>query len=474
MILFNISNNSQAIKDGTNYEIPRDGWGIAIADVFTVASAEAGTIEPLAFGIGEDAAKAALKETEITVFNEGKTASETFKPDKVEITDFRQSVSGTFEVTLTIDKDSFKDSSKAESTTDVVCKTTVEVSPAPKESIKNVALTVSDYTDVNTLPTVTALNGANYEAEVVGVIFHEGDNMRFALATDAEYGDLVWYEFIEDVPRPLDETPNVSGLEALIQIRCKAKDGYAFYYNDKTFIQVTVNNNKVDFLDKGSISTGWAFSDGNLTDGEEDNAIIVNLNVDAPGTEPEPTPAPAPTNEQQFNAYKVTAKAECDKLLTTDDSDAVKKLVTDAKTAIDNAKYDTTKTLADNKIVLDGIVSELKQNVMEQRADEELTRMAKATKGKVSKVKAVKRGKNKLTYKVADKGLYVAKYQIYRSTKKSSGFKKLATTSKKTYTDSKKLKKGKKYYYKVRGMVKLSTGKYTYTKFSSVKSVKSK
>ena len=36
------------------------------------------------------------------------------------------------------------------------------------------------------------------------------------------------------------------------------------------------------------------------------------------------------------------------------------------------------------------------------------------------------------------------------------------------------LKKGSKYYYKVRGMVKLSTGKYTYTGWSTVKSAKVK
>ncbi len=57
-------------------------------------------------------------------------------------------------------------------------------------------------------------------------------------------------------------------------------------------------------------------------------------------------------------------------------------------------------------------------------------------------------GKRKvtITYK---KAAGATKYEIYRSTQKSKGYKKIATTTKTKYVDT-KVKKGKKYYYKVR------------------------
>ena len=82
-----------------------------------------------------------------------------------------------------------------------------------------------------------------------------------------------------------------------------------------------------------------------------------------------------------------------------------------------------------------------------------------------------KRGKKavKITYK---KVSGVSGYQIYMSTKKKSGYKKIATLSSKksSYTKG-KLKKGKKYYFKVRTMKKVS-GKYRYSSFSKVRSIK--
>ena len=94
------------------------------------------------------------------------------------------------------------------------------------------------------------------------------------------------------------------------------------------------------------------------------------------------------------------------------------------------------------------------------------------SKLKATTIKSLKKsGKKavKITYK---KVSGVSGYQIYMSTKKKSGYKKIATLSykKSSYTKG-KLKKGKKYYFKVRTMKKVS-GKYRYSSFSKVRSIK--
>lgn len=84
-------------------------------------------------------------------------------------------------------------------------------------------------------------------------------------------------------------------------------------------------------------------------------------------------------------------------------------------------------------------------------------------------VKALKGKKAKVSYK---KVSGATKYMIYYSTKKSSGYKRLTTTNKLSYTKS-KLKKCKKYYFKVRAYKELNKKKI-YGSFSSVKYIKAK
>ena len=70
---------------------------------------------------------------------------------------------------------------------------------------------------------------------------------------------------------------------------------------------------------------------------------------------------------------------------------------------------------------------------------------------------AAGKGRVTVTYKKAAGG---KKYEIHRSAQKKSGYKKIAVTSKTKYVD-KKVKKGKRYYYKVRTLRGKLASKYT-------------
>lgn len=83
--------------------------------------------------------------------------------------------------------------------------------------------------------------------------------------------------------------------------------------------------------------------------------------------------------------------------------------------------------------------------------------------------------KKKSVYLRWKKQKYAAGYEIYRSTKKKSGYKKIKTTkggSKISWTD-KTVKAGKTYYYKIRAYRKIN-GRNVFSGFSKIKQVKVK
>ena len=71
-----------------------------------------------------------------------------------------------------------------------------------------------------------------------------------------------------------------------------------------------------------------------------------------------------------FNAEKEVQKKAADALAVDGDSDASKKLIEDAKKAIDEPAYDETKSLDENKAALAAIVSKLKDELTAKRAEE--------------------------------------------------------------------------------------------------------
>lgn len=88
-------------------------------------------------------------------------------------------------------------------------------------------------------------------------------------------------------------------------------------------------------------------------------------------------------------------------------------------------------------------------------------------KNKITSIK--KSGKSGVTLKWS-KAAGVTGYEVYQSTKKTSGYTKIRTTTKTTYTKT-GLKKGKTYYYKVRSY-KTWNGKKIYSYDSIIRSIK--
>lgn len=108
-----------------------------------------------------------------------------------------------------------------------------------------------------------------------------------------------------------------------------------------------------------------------------------------------------------------------------------------------------------------------KAELAEIRTDAELTTEELKASSTTVTVKAADYKTAKITWKSVKNA---DKYQVYRSTSKSSGYSRIATTAG-TSLKNTGLKTGKTYYYKVRAYAKIKDSD-VYSKYSSVKSVK--
>lgn len=190
-------------------------------------------------------------------------------------------------------------------------------------------------------------------------------------------------------------------------------------------------------------------------------------------------------DEQAFAETKTSAKASCDALREANKDSKyphISKLIDKAEADIDALQFDSSKSLAENQASVTAIVEKLKADIKAQKTldKKSSTKELKVKKVKVTQksLKAYKGHKIKVTFKRAKvDGKNITSYQIYRKTGKSDTYERIKTlTAKKstvTYTNT-KLKKGKTYYYKVRGVVTLPNKSKAYTKWSAVKSIKCK
>ena len=142
----------------------------------------------------------------------------------------------------------------------------------------------------------------------------------------------------------------------------------------------------------------------------------------------------------------------------------VKKIMDKAAADIKNAK-----TEAEVKAIQEAAEKELDQ-ILTTEEKEIIAAVESVEKSDFkAKSKVIKRnGKKaiKLTWNVPEDVQFDG-FEIYRSTKKNSGYGKLPffTTTKTNYTNTKNLKAGKTYYYKVRAFVVIN-GEKVYTEYS--------
>lgn len=77
-----------------------------------------------------------------------------------------------------------------------------------------------------------------------------------------------------------------------------------------------------------------------------------------------------PAQIAEFEQWKTDVKNACDSRALPGDSDACKTLIINAKNAVDELEYDTSKSLNENKSAVSAVLSKLNQDLSAQRSDD--------------------------------------------------------------------------------------------------------
>ena len=121
----------------------------------------------------------------------------------------------------------------------------------------------------------------------------------------------------------------------------------------------------------------------------------------------------------------------------------------------DNEAADDARTLiaAAAKVDLAAAVKTIEELVEEAEAALAAEKIASVEGLKIKANSSAKKGSITVKWTATGNDEHVEKYQVYKSTKAQKGYKKAITTTKTSFKNTKNLKKGTRYYYKVRAIV---------------------
>ena len=210
----------------------------------------------------------------------------------------------------------------------------------------------------------------------------------------------------------------------------------------------------------------------NLTNSDADKAAKAALKAEADAVKAE---AKALKKEiKDVNAdydgfLTMVSMSEYDKLTEEDFSAAVAAdaLVKLTKAAKDGASQEEMKAAMDAyKALTDRQRYEIDETALPLIKVIE-NKLGAAVKGlKLTTKSSAKKGSITVKWTVKGDASVADGYQVWKSTKQSKGYKKAITTAKKSYKNTKGLKKGTRYYYKVRAY-KVVDGKNVYSDWSN-------
>ena len=252
------------------------------------------------------------------------------------------------------------------------------------------------------------------------------------------------------------------------------KQYVAFWFDYDTYKQRTVSYAFYKAAE-GKVPANTGLETINVEVKEETNTSGASAYVPTlPTTPTTPTAPTTPTTPEQKPAT-VATKTAANTAITTAaaankydkaEQAEVDQIVKDAEAKIKEAKTEdeVNAIKKDAEAKLDKILT-----TEEKVTIASLGEVSKRDFGAKSKKITKKNGKKAVTLSwAAPEGVDVDGYEIFRSTKKNSGYgtEPYFETTKTSYTNSKGLKSGKTYYYKVRAFVEIN-GERHYTDYST-------